>query len=185
MPWSQRITPGWALTAGLRSLDVRSHAWDVIYAIPAAHAAVLQLSKKWVAMGSSLGANVAITVDEMEAGLHDSSYLGSIAIAVIPDLEAFYERSTQEQDVGSFAVLAYGIKTVYPDFDVRDMLMPKALAVYHKIDESCGSPSGGADLPVHEMLKQNWKSNKFVEDFITKEQPRAEAARRPSPGDRE
>ncbi len=147
------------------ALDVRSHAWDVIYAIPAAHAAVPQLNKKWVAMGSSLGANVAITVDEMEGGLRDSNYLGSIAIAVVPDLEGSYE-TTKQQDSGNFAVLAYGIKTVHPDFDVSDMLTAKGLAMYHKMDESCGSPSGEVELPVHEMLKQNWRSNKFVEDFF-------------------
>ena len=37
-------------------MDVQSDAMDVIYSIPAAHAAVHQLGPKWVTMGTSLGA---------------------------------------------------------------------------------------------------------------------------------
>ena len=149
-------------------MDVQSNATDVIYSIPAAHAAVPQLGPKWVAMGSSLGANVAIGVAEMEGGTRDPSYLGSIAISGVADLKAVYERLAKEQSLRMLAFLAYGIKTVYPDFDIRDMLTEKALPTYHQVNESCGSLSNSSEFPASEMLKQNWKNNEFVEKFFNR-----------------
>ena len=131
-------------------MDVQSNAADVIYSIPAAHAAVPQLGPKWVAMGSSLGANVAIGVAEMEGGIRDPGYLGSIAISGVADLKAVYERLAKEQFLQMLTFLAYGIKTVYPNFDVRDMLTEKALPMYYQVNESCGSLSAsGGGQPVN------------------------------------
>ena len=112
-------------------MDVQSNATDVIDSIPAAHAAVPQLGPKWVAMGSSLGANVAIGVAEMEARTRDPNYLGSIAISGVADLKAAYDPQAKEQSFRMLALLAYAIKTVYPDFDIRDMLTEKAIPAYH------------------------------------------------------
>ncbi len=149
-------------------MDVPSNAMDVIYSIPAAHAAVLHLGPKWVAIGTSLGANVAIGVAEMEGGTHDPNYLGSIAISGVADLKASYEPPLKEQTFRMLAFLAYGIKTVYPDFDLRDMLTEKAMPAYNKITESCGSLSDSSQYPVNEMLKQNWRNNKFIEEFFNR-----------------
>src|SRR5271167_249575 len=156
------------LGTNLRSavMDVPSNATDVIYSIPAAHAAVPQLGPKWVAMGSSLGANVAIAVAEMEAGTRDPNYLGSIAISGVADLKDVYEPLAKEQSSRMLALLAYGIKTVYPDFEIRDMLTEKAIPAYHQVNDSCGSLSNSLEFPAIEMLKQNWKNNKFVEEFF-------------------
>ena len=64
------------------------------------------------------------------------------------------------------ALLAYGIKTVYPDFDIRDMLTEKAIPAYHQANPSCGSLPDSSQFPASAMLKQNWKNNKFVEEFL-------------------
>ena len=128
-------------------MDVQSNATDVIESIPAAHTAVPQLGSKWVAMGSSLGANVAIGVAEMEGGIRDPNYLGSIAISGVADLKAVYEPPAKEQSFRMLALLAYGIKTVYPDFDIRDMLTEKAIPAYHQVSESCGGLSNTSQFP--------------------------------------
>src|SRR5271169_7140063 len=86
-------------------MDVESNSTDVIDSIPAAHAAVPQLGPKWVAMGSSLGANVAIAVAEMEAGTRDPNYLGSIAISGVADLKAVYGPLAKEQSFRMLVLL--------------------------------------------------------------------------------
>jgi acetyl esterase/lipase len=147
-------------------MDVPSNAMDVAYSIPAAHAAVPQLGPKWVAMGTSLGANVAVGVAEMEARTRDPNYRGSIAISGVADLKALYEPPATEQTFRTLALLAYGIKTIYPDFDIPDMLTGKAIPEYHQVSDSCESLSDSSQYPVSEMLKQGWKNNKFVEEFF-------------------
>jgi Secretory lipase len=148
-------------------MDVQSNAMDVIYSIPAAHAAVPQLGPKWVAMGSSLGANVAIGVAEMEGRTRDPNYLGSIAISGVADLKAAYEPQANEQSFRMLALLAYGIKTVYPDFDIRDMLTEKAIPVYRQVN-GCSSLPNSSQFPASAMLKQNWRNDKFVEEFFSR-----------------
>jgi len=149
-------------------VDVPSNATDVIYSIPAAHAAVPHLGSRWVAMGPSLGANVAIGVAEMESAIRDPGYLGSIAIAGVADLQDVYERLAKGQSRWMFELLAYGIKTVYPEFNIRDMLTEKALSTYPEVEQSCGGASDSTEVSASEMLKQNWKDNKFVEEFLSR-----------------
>ncbi len=149
-------------------MDVQSHAADVMFAIPAARLAVPQLSRRWVVMGSFLGANAAISVAEMKGGDRDADYLGSVAISAVPDLEAHYEQMAHGQSAGALPFLAYGIKTVYPNFEVNDMLTAKALPLYDKINEGCGDLTGSSAIPASEMLKPNWKSNTFVQEFFSR-----------------
>jgi secretory lipase len=150
------------------AMDVPSNAGDVIDAIQAAHAAVPQLGPRWVAMGVGLGAGVAIGVAEMEGQIRDANYLGSIAISGVANLEDEYAQPTKEQSLEMLELLAYGIKNVYPDFDLRDMLTGKALPAYEQINQNCGSVSNRAELSTTEMLKPNWRNNKFVEQFFAR-----------------
>jgi hypothetical protein len=145
-------------------LDVPSDATDVIYAITAAHAAVPRLSAKWVAMGPSLGGNVAIGVAEMEGEIRDSNFLGSIAISGTADWKDLYERP-KEKFSRMVEVVAHSVKTVYPEFSLRDMLTENALPVYQQIDESCVMVDYGP-TSASEMLKENWKKNEFVGKFL-------------------
>ncbi|MFZ0286677.1 MAG: lipase family protein [Terriglobales bacterium] len=147
-------------------MDLPSDATDVIDSIPAAHMTVTQLGPKWVAMGPSLGANVALAVAEEEHGLHDSDYLGSIAISGIADLQDIYSHPTTEKSVGMLAFVAYTLKTVYPGFDISNMLTEKALPRYHEIDEDCGSSVNSGGLSANQMLNGKWKDDEFVKKFF-------------------
>src|SRR5579863_2849815 len=147
-------------------LDLPSDATDLIYSIAAAHVTVPQLGARWVAMGASLGANVAVAVAEMENWIRDPNYLGSIAISGMADLKDIYTRPATDKSLEMAEYLAYSVKTVYPDFDPSKMLTEKALAAYNRIDESCSTVNNGATLPAGEMLKDSWKSNDFVVKFL-------------------
>jgi hypothetical protein len=72
-------------------MDMRSNATDVIYSIPAAHAAVPQLGAKWVAMGESQGGLAVVGVAELEGEIRDANYLGSIAVSGVADAKDVYE----------------------------------------------------------------------------------------------
>ena len=144
-------------------LDVPSDATDVIDSIAAAHAAVPQLGPKWVGMGPALGGNVAIGVAEMEGGIRDPNFLGSIAISGVADWKDAYE-NPKEKSSEMVEFMAYSVKTVYPEFNIRDMLTEKAMPAYGEIDENCGSV--GYDASASEMLKENWKKNELVEKFF-------------------
>jgi hypothetical protein len=149
-------------------LDVPSDASDVIYSIAAAHAAVPKLGSKWVAMGPSLGGTVAIGVAEMEGGFRDSNYLGSISISGLADLKDAYERRSNQKSSQMLEFLAYAVKTVYPDFNLRDMLTEKALTAYQQVDETCSSLENGPAVSANEMVKENWQKNEFVVKFLSR-----------------
>ncbi len=148
--------------------DSPSNAWDVIYSIPAARRAVPELSSRWVAMGSGEGAMAAVAIAELEHGLHDSNYLGSIAFPRLADLQdRFAPTSNFSYDLPLF--MAYGVKTVYPEFNVNEILTDKALTLYQQVEQSC-TELDGPQQPAAAMLKPNWESNVYVQKYFRRNQ---------------
>jgi hypothetical protein len=103
-------------------LDGPSNASDVITSISAARAAVPELNSRWIVMGEAEGSLAAVAVAEKENEIRDPSYLGSIAISGVAGAEQIYEHSTQGSSSLTLTSLAYGIKTVYPQFQETDLL---------------------------------------------------------------
>jgi acetyl esterase/lipase len=149
-------------------LDAQSNATDVIGSISAARAAVPQLSARWIVMGESEGSLAAVAVAERQNDIRDPGYLGSIAISGLADAKELYTHSTQGPSGSMLAFLAYGIKTVYPQFQVTDMLTEKALALYHHIEQNCGEAATIAELPRAEMLRPGWENNEFVKQYFAR-----------------
>jgi Secretory lipase len=146
--------------------DVRSNASDVIYSIPAARNAVPGLGSRWIAMGAGEGAMAVVGVAEMEHQAPDPSYLGGVAISRVTDLEDLFEL-TGNQPHELPLLLAFGVKTAYPQFDARDMLTDQALPLYEQLGEECGV-SGVEKVPLTSMLKTRWENNKFVQDYFSR-----------------
>jgi hypothetical protein len=125
-------------------LDAQSNATDVIESISAAHAAVPQLGTKWIVMGEDDGSLAAVAVAEKQSEIRDAGFLGSIAISGLADAKDLYVKSSQEPSSSMFALLAYGVKTVYPKFQVTDI----------------------GQLAPSEMLKPGWENNGFVKQYF-------------------
>ena len=149
-------------------LDSRSHAMDVIHSVVAARAALPQLGRKWVAAGYGQGAVVAIAVDEAIKESGDPDYEGTIAIAGVADLRDFFVHlAAQGTDYSPFVFLAHGIKTVFPEFRVDDILTANGLRLYQEIGRGCEAKAGN-ELAAHDLLKPRWESNSYVKAFFSR-----------------
>jgi hypothetical protein len=157
--------------------DMQSNARDVIYSIPAARAAVPKLDSRWIAIGIEEGGPAAFGVAELESGIRDPSYLGSVVISGLDDPQRRYQSSGARYETPIF--LAYGIKTVYPKFDVKEILTDKGLALYADVGHSCADPSKQAKYSSAEMLRSNWASNNFIKRYFGRNTPGQKAAQRP------
>ena len=145
--------------------DMSSNASDVIYSVPAARAAVPQLGSRWIAMGTEEGGTAVVGVAELEYQLKDPNYLGSITISRLTDLQDVYD-SPGSLSYKSPLFLAYGVQTIFPQFQAADVLSPKALLLYDQIGESCEEGRPESAPSAAELLKPNWKSNQFVRDYF-------------------
>jgi pimeloyl-ACP methyl ester carboxylesterase len=146
-------------------LDAQSNAADVIASINAARAAVPQLGTRWIVMGEGEGSLAAVAVAEKQNEIRDAGYLGSIAISGLADAKELY---AQAPSGSMLAFLAYGIKTVYPQFQVTGMLTEKALALYRHIEQNCEGTATIAELPPDEMLKPGWENDEFVKQYFAR-----------------
>jgi len=151
-------------------LDGPSNATDVIASIPAARAAVPQLGARWIVMGKAEGGLTVVAVAEKENEVRDSDYLGGVAISDIASAKEIYEPATAGSSSLMLTSLAYGIKTVYPQFQVSDMLTEKALAFYREIGETCAQATS-PQLPSMSTVKPGWESNGFVRQYFDRNDP--------------
>jgi hypothetical protein len=149
-------------------VDSPSNATDVINSVSAARAAVPQLGARWIVMGEAEGSLAAVAVAEKENQIRDPGYLGSIAISGLADAKELYGRSARGSSNVMLVSLAYGIKTVYPQFQVTDMLTEKALALYQHIDEKCWESGTNAELSRAETVKPGWEGNGFVRQYFAR-----------------
>jgi alpha-beta hydrolase superfamily lysophospholipase len=149
-------------------VDIQSNAMDVIYSVLAARATVPQLSPKWLAMGDSDGGLAALGVAEAESEIRDPNYLGSVAISGVADLKDIYEHFAHGPSQEMLAVLAYGIKTLYPQFKVDDVLTEKVLPLYQQLQNSCTAERTSSEMAAGEMLKPDWENDKFVQQFFSR-----------------
>jgi hypothetical protein len=121
-------------TPGAHQYDNKiPQANDVVYSIPAAHAAVADLGRKWVAIGHSQGGIAVWGVAELEARLNDPDYAGAISVAGDMNFEAYEAHDAVTFDPVTmlyWPYAAFGIKASYPSFDVKGMLTAPVLARY-------------------------------------------------------
>jgi hypothetical protein len=155
--------------------DMPSNATDVVYSVRAARAAVPLLGSRWIAIGIGQGGPAVIGVAELEQQIRDPNYLGSMAISGLEDWQDRYQHSsapTYETPL----FLAYGIKTVYPEFEVKDILTDRALSLFPHIEEGCGDPQSESKLTPAELLKANWENNRYVRQYFSRSTPGAKPA---------
>jgi hypothetical protein len=144
-------------------IDMQSNATDVIYSVPAARAADPDLSPRWIAMGINEGNLVAAAVAEVEHDIGDSNYLGSVALSGIVDGTNLVDIRSETAQLPVF--LAYGIKSIFPQFQPSEILTDKAMPLYREAETSC-TLTNAAGMAANEALKPNWEQNESVRKFV-------------------
>ncbi len=147
-------------------LDGPSNASDVINSVLAARAAVPQLGARWIVMGEAEGALAATGVAEKENEVRDPNYLGGIAISVLASARESYEHSVNGSSSAMLPSLAYGVKTVYPQFQGTDILTEKALPLYNQLEQTCSPERTTPELSLAEIVKPGWEANPFVRKYF-------------------
>ncbi|KAL8807173.1 MAG: hypothetical protein Q9182_000855 [Xanthomendoza sp. 2 TL-2023] len=146
---------------------------DLFYAVEAAQSAFSTLSKEFVVMGHSQGGGAAWAAAERQAKTPVKGYLGAVVASpgtnIIEILRiaasALGTQAVLEMLGGAFAILARGVPTVFPDFDVGEVLTPagvQRLRVLEQI-QGCNSANeelfGGSPTP---LVRSDALENRYV-----------------------
>jgi len=164
-------------TAGRHAyLDMLSNATDVVNSVPAARAAVPGLGQRWLVIGHSQGGLSSLGVAQLEGRIKDPNFLGTVALAGASDLEDALDSVLKVRLPvlnGLLAFWIYGVKTVYPEFQPKDVLTDQALAIFTtSVEDGCSAASGAfAALPTQEMLRPDWSKNQYIKKFLERNQP--------------
>ena len=147
-----------------------AQARDVVYSIPAAHAAVPNLSAKWVADGHSQGGLAAWGVAEAEHDLKDPNYLGAVSIAGVAREGDFFDHLANTPGVGFYlAFMAAGIHARYPQFDPKDLVSDPVLEHYDDVTTNGCFYFGYATyagLGKGTLLRDGWNKSEWVHKFF-------------------
>ena len=145
-------------------LDAPSNATDVIASIPAARQAVPQIGSRWIVMGAAEGGLASIAVAQKENEIRDPGYLGAILISDIASAKGML--TPQPSSSIKLTSLAYGTKTVYPDFQPSDVLTEKGMTLYHAIEQTCSDLGSISEPSVTESVKSSWHENKLLLQYL-------------------
>ena len=152
-------------------LDAPSNATDVIASIPAARQALPQIGSRWIAMGVAEGGLAAIAVAQKEHEIRDSGYLGAMVVSDIVSAKDILADPAQASSSIKLASLAYGTKTVYPNFEPSKILTEKGMTLYHGIEQTCPDMGLVSESPVTESVKSSWDENKLLLQYLDRSSP--------------
>lgn len=113
-------------------VNKQAQAWDVIYSVSAARAAVSDLGKRWVVDGHSQGGLSVWGVAELESSHDDPSYLGAVSVSGTSRLDQFVSY-INEANPGGFHYLTYlasSLSAIDPTFTPESFLSDDVMAHY-------------------------------------------------------
>jgi pimeloyl-ACP methyl ester carboxylesterase len=165
-------------------LDMLGNGADVIYSVPAARAAVANLSSNWVVVGHSQGGLSALGAAQLEAARKDLGYLGTVALAGASDLEDLIDAGLAAKASilnGLLAFVVYGVQTVHPQLTTETVLTSTAAKQYSEfVTDGCSAASGAfAALPADGIYRPTWKQNPAVQMSLEQTRPGVRPARGP------
>jgi hypothetical protein len=110
-------------------------------------------------------------VAQLEGTIQDPDFLGTVAPAGASDLEDGLDSVRRAKIHGLVAFWVYGVKTVYPELDLKDLLTSKALAIYNAcVEDRCSAASGAfAPLSTDQIFLPGWKKNEYIQEFLKRD----------------
>ncbi|WP_227672415.1 lipase family protein [Komagataeibacter sp. FXV3] len=108
-----------------------AQAYDVIYSVMAAKAALPQLGADWVVDGHSQGGMASWSVAEMEQQINDPHFLGTVSVSgTINMLDFIHPRREEGGAPFYLPMVAVGLTARYPDYKPQSMLTPVGMEHY-------------------------------------------------------
>src|ERR1700676_503151 len=165
-------------------LDMLGNGADVIYSVPAARAAVANLSSKWVVVGHSQGGLSSLGVAQLEAERNDPGYLGTVVLAGASDLEDVIDAGLAARAPilnGLLAFVVYGFQTGSPQLAAENVLTGAAAKQYGLfVTDGCSAASGAfTELPADGMYRPDWKTDSSVQVMLKRGRPGIRRVRGP------
>jgi hypothetical protein len=101
-----------------------------------------------------------------EAGdeVSDPNFLGAVSIAGVAEPREMFGQFARGTNPLMLVFLARGIKTVFPEFRIEEILAERAIPLYQQINQDCEAGPGAAVVP-QEMVKPGWENNPYVKKF--------------------
>src|ERR1700722_20264531 len=165
-------------------LDMLGNGADVIYSVPAARAAVANLSSQWVIVGHSQGGLSSLGAAQLEAERNESGSLGAVVLAGASDLEDVIDAGLAAKAPtlnGLFAFVVYGFQTGSPQLAAENVLTGAAAKQYGLfVTDGCSAASGAfTQLPADGMYRPDWKTDFSVQVMLKRGRPGIRRARGP------
>src|SRR5271157_807953 len=89
----------------------------------------------------SQGGLSSLGVAQLEGGMRDANFLGTVALAGVSDLQDSIDAVLNARLPvlnGLVAFWIFGGKTLYPELDLKDVLTDNALAIYNtSVENGC------------------------------------------------
>ncbi|KAI4199502.1 MAG: hypothetical protein LQ350_004568 [Teloschistes chrysophthalmus] len=143
-----------------------AHANDVFHAAQAAQEAFPRLMSEFVVMGHSQGGGAAWGAAQRQAIRPVKGYLGSIAISPLTNLSELPQTDNPLIDVvGAF--MTPGMQTLFPDFQPKSLFTDIGWERWQTYTNMrAGMPVGVALLIDVQLLKQGWRNDSYIKEFV-------------------
>jgi alpha-beta hydrolase superfamily lysophospholipase len=144
-----------------------AQAYDVIYSVPAARAAVPSLGRRWVSDGHSQGGAASWAVAEFETAHRDRDYLGAVSVSGAGNLHSMIPKIDAEGEGFYLAYMAYGIRSRAPQFEPSDMLAGDVLQRYADLTtKGCWLYAQAHAENAGTTLRPDWDQSPAVKNFL-------------------
>lgn len=141
---------------------------DLFYAQEAAlQAFPSQLSAEFVIMGHSQGGGVAWAAAERQAAQPVPGYLGTVSGSPAANYSRVID--TLGASIPQAALLAWSAQSIFPDFELSQVLTPLGIGRLELLAELGGCQSTRGTLlgvDVDELIQGNWSENAYIRRFF-------------------
>ncbi|KAI9799636.1 MAG: hypothetical protein M1833_003951 [Piccolia ochrophora] len=139
-----------------------SQANDLFYAVQAAQTAFSDLSKRFVVMGHSQGGGAAWAAAQRQAHEPVEGYLGTIAASPTVGI-VDQGLGTIPGSEGYLALVARGLTSIFPEFQLREVLTDVGLQRLSLVSELQGCNSALSELFKGEtFLQPDWQQSPYI-----------------------
>ena len=144
-----------------------AEANDMFYAAQAAQRAFPQLSKRFVTMGHSQGGGAAWAAAHRQAEEPVDGYLGTIPMSAVARFLEQAPGVAVNGSSGTAILVANGLKKVFPEFELSDVLTPAGIERLQLLRaiKGCNAVVSEMFPDINDLVDANWAQNKYIQAY--------------------